>query len=399
MAELGSYERTTGEMRFVVGSAAGTKDGGSNFDLGHELNLVKAALLYADRVELVSAGASLLYGFVALSEVPPDRRLVLVRRHAGHKLDEEQLQKMDLVMGRGSRKLRRALSARQRAEARRQLQVVADEGWREIRRDVEERFESYNAGGLEEAVGSGLLLLRTFEQNTVEGMLSMAADDFSVDASVEEILSEYVKRASIAMNGPGYPLFDDLIGRLVGEAVQSDLIVPSPAALHRGRHGGLSGDLLSRLPLFERATVAEVLDVRRELSAPLSSFRAAVSDFSKQIRSAAWEPGFAGEADVLFREQVEPEVERIEEAVKENRSYGELLRRVARHGGLTRAVMGAAIGHASDLSALAGVVLGLGTSAAQALVDQHDRRREIEGNQLFFYYGAGEALRDVGRSA
>ena len=60
---------------------------------------------------------------------------------------------------------------------------------------------------------------------------------------------------------------------------------------------------------------------------------------------------------------------------------------------------GAALGHASDLSALAGVVLGLGTSAVRALVDQHDGRREIEDNQLFFYHGAGEALRGVGRSA
>ncbi len=47
------------EMRFVVGSAGGAEEGDPNFDLGHELNLVKAALLYADRVELVSAGSSL----------------------------------------------------------------------------------------------------------------------------------------------------------------------------------------------------------------------------------------------------------------------------------------------------------------------------------------------------
>lgn len=132
------------------------------------------------------------------------------------------------------------------------------------------------------------------------------------------------------------------------------------------------------------------------MEAPLRGFREAVADFSKQVRSAAWEEGFAEEADLVFREKVEPAVQRIEEAVAENRSYAELLRRTARHGGLTRATLGAALGHASDLSALAGVVLGLGTSAVQALVDQHDMRREIEDNQLFFYYGASEALRGVG---
>jgi hypothetical protein len=85
-------------------------------------------------------------------------------------------------------------------------------------------------------VGSGLLKLHTFQGNTVEGMLSMTAEGFTVEAAVEDILWEYVERASIAMEGDGYPRFDDLIGRLVGESARDGLIDPSPAAIHRGRH-------------------------------------------------------------------------------------------------------------------------------------------------------------------
>lgn len=384
-------------MRFVVGSAGGGEEGNPNFDLGHELDLVKAALLYADRVELVSAGSSLLYGFVTLSGVPPAERLAVVRRHAptnaGFRLPEEQLEKMDLIMA-GGPDVRQALGERRLAEVQGQLQAVVDQGWDEIKQDVERRFEAYNAKGLEDAVRSGLLDLHTFEGHTLDGMLSMAAEGFTVEAAVDDILWEYVGRAQIAMDGDGYPLFDDLIGRLVNEAVRNGLIDPSPGAVHRGRHGGLSGDLLPRLPLFEEATVAEVLDIRRELEAPLAGFRGAVSDFSAQIRSAAWEPGFAGEADVLFRETVEPEVDRIEDEIRENRSLAELARRVLRHGGVTRPALGAAIGHASDLSALSGIVLGLGASAVQALLDERDRRREIEDNRLFFYYAAREMSTD-----
>lgn len=208
------------EMNFIVGSSAGGKKGSTNFDLGHELNLVKAALLYADRVELVSIGASILYGFVALAEIPPEKRLALVREHApsnvGYRLTEEELQKIDLVLGTASRRQRRAISKRQLDETRKQLQAVVDEVWQQIKRDTEERFNAYNARGLEEAVGSGLLELQAFQRNTVEGMLSMATEDFTVDVAVEEIVAEYVQRASIAIEGPGYPLFDDLV-RLLGE--------------------------------------------------------------------------------------------------------------------------------------------------------------------------------------
>lgn len=64
-----------------------------------------------------------------------------------------------------------------------------------------------------------------------------------------------------------------------------------------------------------------MLDVRHSLEGHLRGFRSAVSGFAREIQSVAWEPGFAGEADVLFREKVEYEVQGIEEAVRENRSY------------------------------------------------------------------------------
>jgi hypothetical protein len=160
----------------------------------------------------------------------------------------------------------------------------------------------------------------------------------------------------------------------------------------------VSGELLQRLPLFEEATVAEVLDIRRELEGPLRGFRLAVSDFSSQIRSAGWEPEFAEEADALFREKVQPEIERIEVAVRENRSLEEFARKVVRHGA-TRATFGAVIGSVSDLSALAGIAIGLGSAGVQAYLDQQERLRDIQDKQLYFNYGAQELLRSPGRDA
>ena len=150
--------------------------------------------------------------------------------------------------------------------------------------------------------------------------------------------------------------------------------------------------MLQRLPLFEEATVAEVLDIRRELEGPLRGFRLAVSDFSRQIRSAGWEPAFSEEADALFREKVQPEIEQIEEAVRENRPLDALARRVVRHGA-TRTTFGAVIGSVSDLSVLAGIAIGLGSAGVQAYLDQQERLREIQDKQLYFYDGVQVLLR------
>lgn len=374
-------------MLFVVGSSSGADGRSSDFNLRHELNLVKAALLYADRVKLVSVGASMLSGWVELRDVPRQKRLDLMRRHGGHLLTPDQLEKMDQVVGTGSRARKGSLNDRERFQARIQLQAVAEQWWQKLVPSVEDQFESYNARGLREAVASRLVELHSFAYTDLEGLLTMAADKVPIDVAVEDVMYEYVDQASIAIEGSGYPLFDDVIGKLVGEAVRKGLIVPSPSGVHRSRHGGLSGDLMSRLPLFERATVEEVLSVRHELKEHLRGFRRAVSDFSRQVGSAGWEPGFAGEADVLFREKVEPEVEAIEEAVRENRSLKDLAWRTARYGS-TPATIGALFGSANALASLAGVALGLGSGAVRSLLDSREKGKEIEGNQLYFYYRA-----------
>ena len=209
-----------------------------------------------------------------------------------------------------------------------------------------------------------------------------------------DLLEEYLGQAmDAAEDGSTYPLFDDLTGNFVAEAVRHGLVTVSEAAEQRGRYGGLTGDVLRRLPTFEDASLVEILDVRRDLEGLLRGFRHAIADNSREIRSAAWEPGFVEQADLLFREKVELEVASIEQAVRENCSLEELGRRSMRHGA-TSATIGAVVGRLSDLSMLAGVAMGLGVAGVKVALDQHDKLRELQGNQLYFYYGTRELLRN-----
>jgi hypothetical protein len=378
------------EINFIVGSAGVNNEGSRTFDLSHELNLVKAALLYADHVKLISIGASLLYGFVDVSKVPHDQRLALIREHRPDLFSEKLWEDIDVVKRLGSPKRRRNLSGPQLAQLRRAekgIQAAIDQGWEGLVRSAEENFEAYNARGLKDAVNSGVLDLHPFKTATVEAMISGTAENVARETQVEELFAEYVKEASIAIEGPGYPLFDTQIRLLVDVAVQQGLINPTPASVKQGRHGGLAGDLLGRLPLFEEADVAEVLDIRDALERHLRGFRRAVSEFAGEVQSAAWNEGFAGEAELLFREKVEPEVQHIEEAVRENSSYAKLGRRA-----LSPPAIGVVVGAAQNLPVLTSLVMGLGTSGVSALVAQQERLREIRDNQLYFYYGARQML-------
>ena len=146
-----------------------------------------------------------------------------------------------------------------------------------------------------------------------------------------------------------------------------------------------------------------MLDICRNLRLPLLGFRPAVANFAREVRSAAWQEGFAEGVDALSRAEVEAEVERLEHAVKENSCYTEIGRRALRHGGIGLAggVVGGLPADASSLAEVsaAAPVGGVGGPLVKTLLAKRQRSRELEDSQGFFYYAAGRALggRQAGR--
>lgn len=382
-------------MRFTVGSISCTDASSENFDLTQEIELLKTAILYGDRVKLFSAGSSILSGFVELRDVPRKQRLELVRKYGSSWLTPDQIEKLNLIVG-GSREQRRRASKR----GRRALETVVDDGWKQLEDMVETEFETYNARGLADATSSGMVELHSFEHTDAEGILRLAAgEDHLVEPAVDDVAFEYIEQtfealqAGAGAGGGAYPLFDTFIGDFVDEAVREGLILPSTGAIGRSRHAGLAGDVLSRLPTFEEATIAEVLDIRRDLKRPLRGFRGAIADYSREIRSAAWEPGFAEEAEALFRESISPRVTELGESIEENRALAEFARRMGRHG-VSYGGLGAVIGDPSGFPSLTGLALGLGVAAMQARMDVTQKFESLQGNQLYFYHRTGERLQD-----
>jgi hypothetical protein len=66
------------------------------------------------------------------------------------------------------------------------------------------------------------------------------------------------------------------------------------------------------------ATLAEIVEIRRELESPLIRFRGGVMKLSQQIASAPWEPDFEGDVTAAIHREIEPAVADIEEQVRQN---------------------------------------------------------------------------------
>ncbi len=240
---------------------------------------------------------------------------------------------------------------------------------------------------LNRAIEAGLLELHTFR----------SADTWDTNGLVQEYVE--VLRDTLS-SGATYPLFDDQTGNLVKTGLKTGRINVSQPGIVRGKQSGLAARLLERLPLFDQATVNEILDIRRELETPLTRFRSSIIRFSDSIRTAAWDEDFSFEAEQVFQRDVEPAVLDLEEAVKTNRYLSVLLRKVVDRP-LTipsASALGILMSKLSDLPDIASQAFGLasasGLLAYDAYKDWLNDRRKIEENQLYFYYKAGTRLSD-----
>ncbi len=226
-------------------------------------------------------------------------------------------------------------------------------------------------------------------------------DTVKRSSSNDRMLIEYVDFISRAVaSGTTYPLFDDLTGNFIYNAIKEERLTISNIGAARGKHSVLAGNLLERLPLFDEATIDEIIDIRTELSQSLVRFRQAVIGFSEEMKYAAWERDFPAEADQLFHKRIAPTVLEIEEKIKSTRSLANFLERFVKKplaSGASGGVISVMLSDVFAAPELAKYALtgGLASAAVTTIVEYREILRErhnLAENQLYFYYRAGKLL-------
>ncbi len=393
-----------------------------SFHARHQMRLIKAGLLYADQVTLHSPLLHMLLAYDRLKSFSQSQQFELLRLIAptlGASVEGVDL--AQTLMRRLSMLDIRRVPASHRREIETLLGPLEEveqvlNGFRAKGEDISQEFR---LGELSDLIRQGRVDVQPFglhlsDVEIVAGSIQSSAhlnqvlemgqtqgETLRLNAPdyISSLMNEFFAQLQkIISSSKTYPLFDDFTGNLVRLGLQEGKLQSTNLQTDRAKHLGLAASLLERLPSFEEATAEELLDIQKDLHAPLVRFRKAMMEFSRKMKEAPWDAGFVLEAEEVFRAEVEPAVCEIEESLQSNKYLLEIWNRLPNQSlnvtGSSALGVGLAqfgfLGHAAAgaLGSAVGAVI-LGADAWKSFQEKQDK---IESNQLFFYYRAGRSL-------
>lgn len=341
-------------------------------DLTHEINLLKAGLLYADKIKLYSISSNYLamlsYGSKRLSRRDSLSMIKNVMEANGQGDEYKTLMRVYKRLNNLAKKGRLTTNeSNELVEINKMFKSVVSE----VRKGLGTSVGSFEGvKDLENAIDSGLIEIHIFQN--LDNLDNLIHEFF--EATKQEILN---KRT--------YPLFDDVTGNLMRSAIREGKIDINRPTSEKSKHVGLSSNLLHRLPLFDTADVSEILDIRTELNPYLRKFRGAIQTYSEEIQSDVWDEEFIHDTEKVFLKYVEPAVQEIEDVVKQTKTLSTFFEKVN-----VPSLLGSILTTAGNLPIMAMSTIG---HSANAELERRNNNNAKQ-SQLFFYYRAGNLLDD-----
>ena len=202
-----------------------------------------------------------------------------------------------------------------------------------------------------------------------------------------------------------YPLFDTQSNDLMKAAVDSRIVNLSSIDKQKITHAGLTDNYIQKLPSFSEASMDELIDIKNELSKPLTRFRGKMLEYSESIQSMPWDTDFESECELLYNKEVVPALLEIEESTKDGSFIKNLGRKFLTDEGVWRSTGGLVVSIAAGgvisafnnaISSDTAMLVTGGTYAATKIASAYEEytanKREIERKDLYFYYKAGRLL-------
>lgn len=379
-------------------------NGGQEGSLREDVRLVRSALLYADRVRLMSPIAVMTAGMaVAASEAGGALPIQMLSQFTDEHLCQLGVSEEDLAQFRGlmtqweamrkiPRQQRRALPAQQRdaiQHLRRSIEEPAARMAQDVASQAEDLWEKFGASDLTVAAESGLLDLPT------EAL--PLGDDGSLD------VEKYKQSLSGLIQDPSsHLMFDHPTARIVDLMVKEEVATMNPLAESHAKKIATGTGLIERLPAFPDSNIEQVLETREDLRDSLSRYRRSTAQLSAKLASGPLDAALQVEVNELYRDEVYPSLREL----RKDLSGTDLLREAARNilqdpkdlvVGAVGAVFCAGIGATTDLSDViantaAVASAGLGATG-KAVAAAMDRKGTARRHDLYYLLRVNEQLR------
>lgn len=363
--------------------------GGPGLEMTEELALVKAALLYADRVTLASPKTVMFASMASyLVASPADRRTVLMEIAAA------------LPEGRAGAEMLQALRRKKHRSgpeiiALKRLEKQLEASAVKFEQSIASMLEKAKASELDAAMQAGVLDIDALGVNSETGSYSSEAMTRAVAALIEEVLGA---------QSSTYPMFSEMLGGLARAMVKEGKI--AGAELAPATQAGVAGRFISAIEAFPHAPMDVVLDAREKLREPLTAFRAGIIGLSAELdreEITALDPRFERASADLYRRHVAPALLELGELSKEMRLLPALARSapgVAKDIALSAApLLTLAATSDAGFTGLAAIAAAgkAGMTAAdllgRAATRQRDAREEAGKNQYVWLYEAAPLLK------
>jgi hypothetical protein len=364
---------------------------GANSEEGsfeNDLRLVKASLLYADKITLCSPLSNEAFRYLSIIEENPNKQLEFLESFASHFMNNQESQTfLSEIAGYKKMISKKHLNPGELLFKMR-FEGQIKKSFNPIRDKCLEVIENFGMSPILKLMKNGILKIEPLNDSS----------SFDYAKAMQRFIRFLEETIS---NHNTYPLFNAQISDIVRLGIKEDKIKVSQSGIARGKHSSLAANLLERLPLFDEAEVDEILDIRRELERPLIRFRSSMFKFSDEIKNASWDEDFSYDAEVVFKRDIEPAILDIEDAIKSNNFLSNIARKVIERP--LHLVSGSALtllmSQLSELPHIVAVSFGIGTSAGLAAYDAykewHQNNLKTEQNGLFFYYKAKQNLSNL----
>jgi len=353
-------------------------------DLHKELSLIKAGILYGDKIILYNLKANLFQMVAALGQAPDDEQLELIVDLIPILLkDEDEISRI-LNSIEHYKTLNKIKHPDNKTFIERQkLNNIVRTCLSDLRNNMLELC--YNAGLNEVAIA--------IKNNLLE------IKDFDVNNKNDFVIKEFIRELAKSINeSNAYPLFDYEMSDIMKAAINEGMIQFPNKGIKRGNDINLVYNLFERLPLFENATMDEIVDIRKDLSKPLIRFRSAIMKISTNIENEFWDKDFDSDIQNTIVQEIEPIILEIEEETNQNKYLkGLLINAIKDYKKLiSMPVLGIMISKYTDMSSIilesVSMAIPAAITSVNSYLDWKKKQNEIEKNHLFFYYKLKQEL-------
>lgn len=300
---------------------------GQTISIHHELEMVRAALLYADSIEVLSVGNQMVREFTQFAAGDVNNMWTLLAafddtalRQLGPNLDIDAFRQLLPT-------LTSADPDALRATARLDPTMAGLEQFADLLEQTRENGES-SMGGLRQLteqmrVDSGVAEL----ESVLDQKLVRFNDRVTIGDDFDAVTRAFVDELKRYLQDPTkFVLLDEDIASLARSLIDEGHVRIPARSISNASEAALGTGILARLPAFPSAPLDEIVDLRRDLNEPLSRYRRMVSHLRGDLQTGPFDQDIEAEIDSVWRNEVDPAVIEIRQAMAEHGLVREIVR-------------------------------------------------------------------------